>query len=142
RSQRLMGLALKLVQEVAEQYSDKDHPVRRIYGGLCHNFPVLVRTCGLCQAVAFSVDKAGAADSNSNDEKDRAKAHHLHLQHIARVLADSCDESISTDNLLDRILGASLEEYIRYTRQVLAAWVYFRRFARSILKVEPGGERQ
>lgn len=134
RSQQQMKLALELVQEVARQYPDKDNLVRKIYGGLCHNFPILVRSCGLCQAVAFSVDKAGALGSESKDDKDRAVAHHLHLQHVANVLG------IPADNLLNRLLDAPVDEYIRYTRDTLSAWVYFKRFARSILKVEPGGD--
>lgn len=133
RSQQQMKLALELVKQVADDPKLSD-TARKIYGGLCHDFPVLVRTCGLCQAVAFSEDKAGAADSESKEEKDRAVAHKRHLQHVAKVL------DIDEDRLLDHLLNASSDEYMRYTRDVLSAWVYFKRFARSILKVEPGGE--
>ncbi len=134
RSQQMMKLALELVQEVAEKYPDKDDPVRKAYGSLCHNFPPFVRTCGLCQAVAFSVDKASAADSENKDDQSRGMAHRLLLEHVAKVL-----NIPSRDDLLDHLLSANLEEYMLLTRQVLSSWVYFKRFARSILKVEPGG---
>lgn len=138
RAQQEMELALKLVQEVASNYSEESK-VRQIYGGLCHNFPVLVRTCGLCQAIAFSVDKAGAIDtgvsSGESEENERAQAHQILLSHVAQVL------EVSANNLLETILKSSVEEYMLHTRRVLSAWVYFKRFARSILKAEPGGER-
>ncbi len=130
RSQQQMKLALELVQCVENQ----SESVRTIYGGLCHNFPILVRTCGLCQAVAFSVDRAGALGSESKDDSDRATAHKVHLEHVAKVLG------IPKDELLERLIEAPVDEYIRYTRDTLSAWVYFKRFARSILKVEPGGD--
>ena len=47
-SQATMQQALDLVREVV----GKPEQVRTIYGNLCHEFPVLVRTCGLCQAIA------------------------------------------------------------------------------------------
>jgi len=135
RAQQEMEQALKLVQEVANEYPEESK-VRQVYGGLCHNFPVLVRTCGLRQAIAFSVDKARRLDSegSTNEERERAQAHQIHLSHVAHVLA------VPQDKLLDTVLTASVEDYMLYTRRVLSAWVYFKRFARSLLKVEPGGD--
>jgi CRISPR-associated protein Cmr5 len=121
-----MELALKCVQEVEKE----DEKVRQIYGGLCHSFPVLVRTCGFCQAIAFSADKA------QSDDQKRAKAHQLLLNHVAQIL------DMDTERLLEKIVGADAPTYLRYTRQVLSAWVYFKRFAVSILKVQSGGERE
>jgi CRISPR-associated protein Cmr5 len=48
RAQKDLVLAEELVSSLPE-----DRELRDIYGGLCHSFPVLVRTCGLCQALAF-----------------------------------------------------------------------------------------
>jgi CRISPR-associated protein Cmr5 len=121
-----MELALKCVQEV-EQEEEK---VRQIYGAMCHSFPVLVRTCGLCQAIAFSADKA------QSDDRKRAKAHQLLLNHVAKIL------NLNTECLLEEIVRIDAPTYLRYTRQVLSAWGYFKRFAVSILKVQPGGERE
>lgn len=139
RAQQEMELALRRVQEVANKHPEGSK-VRQIYGGLCHNFPVLVRTCGLCQAVAFSVDKAGRLGSDpsagNEEEKERAQAHQIHLAHVAEILG------ADPDKLLEAILSASVEDYMLYTRRVLSAWVYFKRFARSILKVEPGADHE
>lgn len=54
RSQKDMQRALELVSSLERA----DPEVKRIYGGLCHSFPVMVMQSGLCQAVAFSADKA------------------------------------------------------------------------------------
>lgn len=118
RAQQDMELAAKLVDAV----SGYDKETQQIYGGLCHSFPVMVRTCGLCQAVAFSKAKAG-------ERKDsREKAHDLILQHVSQVLGIQGD-------LLQAVRDASASDYMLYTRRVLSAWVYFKRFAESILKV-------
>ena len=124
RSQELMKLAEELVREVAEDHPDEKNETRKIYGGLCHEFPVMVRTCGLCQAVAFSLDKAG------NNEKPREKAHELLLRHVAAVLG------VDRNKLGEHIQGLSTVEYMLATRKIVSAWLFFKRFAVSILKVK------
>ena len=129
-SQSTMQQALDLVREVAT----KPQKVREIYGNLCHEFPVLVRTCGLCQAIAFCADKA------QSDEKARAEAYQLLLQHIGKVLGVETNGTGGADDpLLTKILQASTTEYMLHTRRVLQAWVYFKRFAVSVLGVKTGG---
>lgn len=118
RAQQDMELAAQLVQAV----SSHDKETQQIYGGLCHSFPVMVRTCGLCQAVAFSKAKAG------EEKKPREKAHTLILEHVAKVLGVQGD-------LLQVVRDAPASDYMLYTRRILSAWVYFKRFAESILKV-------
>lgn len=123
RAQQDMELAEKLVREVEQQKKE----VRDIYGGLCHSFPVMVRTCGLCQALAFSKAKA------EGGKDDRAKAHSLLLNHVRQLLCVQGDP-------LDAVRDASAGDYMFYTRRVLSAWIYFKRFAESILKVSSAGE--
>ncbi len=118
-----MELAESLVREVSKHSKE----ALQIYGGLCHSFPVMVRTCGLCQAVAFSVAKAGEGKT------DREKAHTLLLEHVGRVLNVQ-------GNLLKAVRDASAGQYMLYTRRILTAWVYFKRFAESILNVTSAAE--
>jgi len=119
-----MKLAEGLVGAVAQAHRGDDNQVRKIYGGLCHEFPVMVRTCGLCQAVAFSLDKAG------KNEKDREKAHELLLVHVAQVLG------VQRGGLAGHIQGLDTTQYMLATRMVVSAWLFFKRFAVSILKVK------
>lgn len=129
-SQATMQQALDLVREV----KGKSGQVPTIYGNLCHEFPVLVRTCGLCQAIAFCADKA------QSDDKERAGAYRLLLQHIGAIVGVKTDGNGGVDDpLLEKILQAGTTEYMLHTRRVLQAWVYFKRFAVSVLGVKTGG---
>lgn len=123
RAQQDMELAAKLVLQVKERHSQK---TAEIYGGLCHSFPVLVRTCGLCQALAFSKAKA------TSGEKDRQEAHQLILDHVTAILGIQGD-------LLQAVRDASAQDYMLYTRRILHAWVYFKRFSESLLGVSAPG---
>jgi CRISPR-associated protein Cmr5 len=125
-----MELAARLVQAVATKYDEKAQ-ARKIFGGLCHSFPIMVRTCGLCQALAFSFDKATVTDKTPSP---RNEAHGLLLDHVSELLLgpDRRDRVA----LLDCVRGGDVAQYMFDTRRVLAAWVYWKRFAVSILKVE------
>lgn len=127
RAQQDMELALNLIQQVAEKYQNQDDKPRKIYGGLCHSFPVLVRTCGLCQALAFLEDKA----TTEKSEDERANAHRLLLDHIAKVMGKNDRQS-----LMKAVREGTALDYLHYTRRVLSVWIYFKRFAVSILKVK------
>lgn len=135
RSQQMMQLALKLVSSVPEEVEKKEYKphadrIRQIYGSRCHDFPVLVRSCGLSQAIAFYADKA------NDEDKAMAKAHQLLLQHIGAIIGVETDGRGGADDLLlHQVLKADATEYMLYTRRILRSWVYFRRFAVSILKV-------
>ncbi len=120
-----MALAERLVREVEKEPKS----VSNIYGGLCHSFPVMVRTCGLCQALAFSKAKAG----EGKDKRERA--HTLLLEHVARILNVQGD-------LLATVRDAPASQYMLYTRRILTSWVYFKRFAESILKVSSAAQAE
>lgn len=123
KAQQDLILAERLVSVV----DARNQEVKRIYGNLCHSFPVMVRTCGLCQAVAFSADKAA-------NDTDRATAHRLLLEHIGTLLGADNNEPLAT------LRTANAVEYMLHTRRVLAAWIYFKRFAVSILQIEAGDD--
>ena len=111
RSQADLEMVARRVKEIEKEEWAK------IHGGLCHSFPVLVRTCGVAQAVVYHESKAAC-------EGLRAKAH-------ARVVEDF-------DKLLPGfdLAGAGLGEYMRATRRALAAWAFYKRFAESILNAK------
>lgn len=109
----------KAAERVAE-VKGKDWADR--YGVLCHSFPIMVRTCGLCQAVAFSAAKA-------KDDSLRAEAH-------CRILSDV---QAITGKTPEQIAELPVVDYMLQTRRLLAAWIYYKRFAESILNAKPGG---
>ncbi len=122
RAQKDLILAMDLVGDVRARHNEE---VQQIYGGMCHNFPVMVRTCGLCQAIAFSEDKSAS-------DGDRGTAHKLLLSHVGKVLG------AQDKQLLHMVRSADVVTYMQYTRQLLDSWIYFKRFAVSILKAEAG----
>lgn len=126
RAQTDMEMAYDLVNEVTQ----KPEEVKKIYGGLCHSFPIMVRTCGLCQAIAFSKDKA-------TSDGDLGQAHSLLLKHVVTLIDPQVPLiNLQSDSLLKNILDADSRQYMFYTRRILSAWIYFKRFAVSVLKVE------
>lgn len=116
---------LILAERCVANLSNESAEIKRIYEGLCQGFPVLVRTCGLAQAVAFHLSKITSDDQ-------RARAHRFLLEHVAELVGSGS----TPEGLVDAIRSADTQEYMRYTRRILGAFIYFKRFAVSILKVE------
>jgi len=121
RQQEDLERALTHVQHMV----DTPRETREIYGGLCHTFPVLVRTNGLCQTLAFFHEKKSA-------EGARGTAY----QHIWRHIAETLGRQ--PDTLLNDVQKMNSIEYLRASRRLVEAWVYYKRFAISILDVKPG----
>ncbi|HNC45051.1 MAG TPA: type III-B CRISPR module-associated protein Cmr5, partial [Acidobacteriota bacterium] len=59
----------------------------------------------------------------------------LLLRHIAEVV-----QLTNLETLQSTVRKAELRKYIRLTQEILTALVWFKRFAQSVLKVEPGEE--
>jgi CRISPR-associated protein Cmr5 len=121
--------AAHLVDDVRTR---RDEDVQAHYKRLSRSFPVLVRTAGLGQALAFSKEKA-------RGEGSRAAAHSLLLQHVD-VLLDVV-EPLDALRYLCRP-ETSMSDYLVATRRVLGAWVYFKRFAVAMLAGEDGGTEE
>jgi CRISPR-associated protein Cmr5 len=98
----------------------KDDEARNQYGGMAHKFPVLVRQAGLIQALAF-VHTRGK------------EAHKTLLGDLAQVVAGQ-----SAEEFVRQCREADLMTYMWLTRQTLNALEWFKRFAQSVLKVDPG----
>lgn len=104
----------------------KQHPApstaRRKYGAMAHKLPVLVRTAGLAQALAF-VDARGDG------------AHKQLLRDLAGTVGCS-----NAEILLEDSRKLAFYEYMRLSQKVMAALLWYKRFAQSVLGVEPGEE--
>jgi CRISPR-associated protein Cmr5 len=87
---------------------------------MAHKFPILVRQAGLIQALVF-VQTRG---------KD---AHKILLEDLAQVIATQ-----DANAFVNRCRTASLTDYMWLTRQTLHVLEWFKRFAQSMLEVEPG----
>ena len=120
REQQLMNQAylhVTQVQSVAKIDDEK-------YGGLCHTFPVLLRTCGLCQTLAFLQAKG--------------KPHHQQIVKNAEELLLKEQLLRPGKSILDAVRLMPMVEYVMATRLLLQGWIFYKRFAESVLKVKPG----
>jgi len=106
----------RYAEQIYQQVSQVPEAERQKYGSMAHKLPVLIRTAGLAQALAF-------VDSRGSDEQKRL------LEHLAAV--------VNEPKLLERSRTAELADYMRLTRNVLAALVWYKRFAQSVLDVDP-----
>lgn len=100
--------------------------IRKDYGSVANNAPTLIRTAGLLQALAFYEAKG--------------KEHHvLLLQNLETELREL--GILPGDAALRSfVMNCDLVAYMRLTQEVLALCQWHKRFAQSVLKVEPGEE--
>jgi len=94
-----------------------DKKARDAYGSMAHKLPVLIRTAGLAQALAF------------------VEARHKEHSPPRLLLADLIDV-LEKPDLVERSRTASLPEYMRLTQDSLAALLWFKRYAQSVLDVD------
>ncbi len=118
RDQKFAEPIFKQISEIKKLSEIK----QKKYGSMAHKLPVLIRTSGLVQALAF-VEARG-------DDTQR-----MLLTDIASAV-----ELDDKDMLLRRSREDSLGEYMRLTQQVMGALLWYKRFAQSVLNVELGDE--
>lgn len=111
------------VQTAHDKYPEdpkKAKAYRKKYGTMAHKLPILIRTAGLVQALAFVEAKGTKTDA----WKD-------YLNDVAQTVGRDNGQA-----LLQESQNAQLNKYIYLTREVSAALLWYKRFAESILKVE------
>jgi CRISPR-associated protein Cmr5 len=113
----------KHVEAFGEEHP-RDSKERIEYGSMAHKFPVLVRQAGLIQALVFVQTR----------NKDAQKAV---LEDLAQVVAGQ-----DTQVFVHQCREAKLMDYMWLTRQTLSALEWFKRFAQSVLEVEPGADEE
>jgi CRISPR-associated protein Cmr5 len=105
-------------QRIVDRRPNKD------FAGFAREFPTLVHSCGLAQAIAFAMAK---------------KKHHLdYVKDLALVLTDIGHEQVGTaEDLANRIRNEnfSVTDYIRLSRDALAATQWLKRYVEAA--VEP-----
>lgn len=116
-----------LEQEFAEKVYDKvttfgrNQPKgsakRNQYGAMAHKLPILIRTAGLAEAVAF-------VESRGKD------GHTALLEDLGQVVSVK-----NAGTFAEQSRKAELQEYMYLTRRTLLALKWFKRFAQSVLDV-------
>jgi CRISPR-associated protein Cmr5 len=96
----------------------KEEPDSKKYGAMAHKLPILIHTAGLLQALEFVKSRGNTIQK-------------LLLEHLAITVSQG-----DAETLLKAARSGKLNEYMRLTRQVLAALLWYKRFAQSILEVD------
>lgn len=124
RNQELATKVFRQIETLQRDFRD-DAKQQKKYGTMAHKLPVLIRTAGLVQALGFVDAKAQGSGGLMNGR-----------------LLDDLTATLGIANrtdLLRQSREASVTNYLRLTQQALAALLWYKRFAQSVLGVE-GGE--
>lgn len=117
RNQRYASAIYKQVSQIQGKYEKKE---RNEYGSMSHKLPILIRSAGLAQALAFVASRG----SDSQQEL---------LEGLAKVVIN---QDASADDLLTRSRTSPLNQYMQLSQSVMAALLWYKRFAQSVLGVE------
>ena len=109
----------KLVYERVSAHGDRSKDEKDKYGAMAQKLPVLVRTAGLAQAIAFLEAKSKSKGGEMNG--------HL-LKDLSGVLG------LSSEEFVRKCREVELIGYLRLTQDVLAALLWFKRFSVSVLE--------
>jgi CRISPR-associated protein Cmr5 len=115
RDQKYATIIYDQVCKIKREKPEKEYTK---YGAMSHKLPILIYTAGLAQALTF-VDARG--------EQIQKQL----LKDLAATVGHN-----DADTLLKVVREANLSSYMRLTQQILAALLWYKRFAQSILGVE------
>lgn len=122
RDQEYAATIFKQVQDEVNNNPNVDD--KQQYGSMAHKLPILIRTSGLVQALQF-------VDSRGKDP------HKLLLKHLAQtVLKSEAPAGKEKEELLTQSRTNDLGKYMLLTQRTMAALLWYKRFAQSLLKVE------
>jgi CRISPR-associated protein Cmr5 len=128
REQRYANKIYGQVKALKESGTKKE---QRQYGSFAHRLPILIRTAGLAQALAFVDAKCRESQQGGGNTPPAPKL----LNDIAQVI--DCTDG---DALLEKSRTSPLYEYMRLSQQVMAALLWYKRFAQSVLNIKQGDE--
>jgi CRISPR-associated protein Cmr5 len=107
-------------------HSERDKQKINAYGALANKLPALIRSAGLVQALAYVEARMVYVK--------KPKEGHIQLYTDLRSILGWSDPASAL------ISSKSLSLYMYETRRSLAALSWFKRYAQSVLKFEPGSE--
>lgn len=98
----------------------KDETYQQKYGSMSHKLPLLIRTAGLAQALAFVRAK-------------KETAYEELLNHVAETV--QWPGATNGEKLAEKSRNEHLDGYILLTRRVSSALIWYKRFAESELGI-------
>lgn len=98
------------------------------YGAMAHKLPVLIRSAGLAQAIEF-------VNTREKPDTHRDKHPNRDLLHDLQTALRTTGSLKENQSLRESSREASLTEYMLLTEHALAALLWFKRYAQSVLDV-------
>ncbi len=112
------------IYEQVAQIEPKSQQAKE-YGSMAHKLPVLIRQAGLVQALAYVAARGKSGAKQLLDD-------------LATTLGFEGDKP--GEQLLARSREATLLDYMRLTREATVALTWYKRFAQSVLGIDPTEE--
>lgn len=106
---------------------------RKQYGSMAHKLPILIRTAGLSQALAF-------VEARHREKDGKIPPQLKLLRDLEQVLLK--EKMLEGSNLFAVARKAELGEYMCLTQHTMAALLWFKRYAQSVLGVQQGDEEE
>ena len=115
RDQKLVADILPRVQALPESQ-------RKSYGSMAHKLPVLIRSAGLAQALAYI----------------QARGNEGQLQLLSDLTAtlNTMGHGSANRTLLEQVQRTDLGTYMLLTKQALNTLLWYKRFAQTVLDVQ------
>ena len=119
----MQTLEQQFARAIYDQVTRIDDPERaKEYGSMAHKLPVLIRQAGLAQALAYVAARGKPGAKQLLDD-------------LAVTLGIAGDDR--REQLLAYSREASLTEYMCLTHEAIVALTWYKRFAQSVLGIEP-----
>lgn len=127
-------LAFAVYNRMQSLQSDLTDSQQKQYGSMAHKLPVLIRTAGLSQALAFVEAR------HKQQPKSPVPPQLRLLRDLEHVLHEN--GMLTGTNLFATVRKAELGDYMRLTQHTMAALLWFKRYAQSVLGVQQGEYEQ
>ncbi|GHU35365.1 hypothetical protein AGMMS50256_30440 [Betaproteobacteria bacterium] len=118
RTQQYALKAIDKIDAIKNALNESEEEVRKDYGDLALNFPVMVLQSGLAQTSGFVLAKKRAGQLR-------------YLNDLADVLGET-----DAENFHKKIIATQLGEYQRLTRHTLDAAGWLKRYVQGCPKIE------
>lgn len=118
--------AFEKVKEISDNTEDGSKKLKENYKSTAKKLPVLIKTNGLGQTLAFLKSKGG---------KNTINAHDMLYEHIGSWLqTKDIKRLVNEDELVEQVINLKSQEYRQVTVETLALLNWIRRFVDGLMK--------
>ena len=131
--------AFKVVQEISEISDDESKKLKENYKSVAKKLPVLIKTNGLGQSLAFLKSKGGKKDKKTDMKKDNGYDK-LYKQIGDWLQTEDTKGLVQTGELVEQVINLESPAYRQVTVETLALLNWMRRFVDGLMEDVKGTE--